>query len=494
MAAMDSENTVSVETKRKDSSSQRQSDDEDWTKLTDISSRRRIQNRIAQRNRRKKLKGSREEKERRSRTPEPSQLSSPNSRGNSSSKTPEQEQNGPKFVIETPYLTVASAQNASSNSTNRPLIFLDSMSTTDTKALMTQLEQAQSQLQEYMSGKQSEYTLPTPRTSQDLTTAPQNDWDPSWLSAFDKEEMATLSQDLDSLISMPNFMGDDISSNNNFCLDPSLKEDDVSTTRTTLNALPQTSNAENLYLTPPTSSTPFPIHRSQSAPALPIFPPQTDYLSHSLPTPPLPTRSRSHSNVSDVSASSTTDQSTHGNTALHLATLKGHLPIIRLLLQTSHPTQLNTPNLSGQTPLHLSILTHNMPVTRFLLSQHADPILLTNNNETILHLAVESGSTEMVELCLDVVGEGRDKRDKEGKTAFHRAVAGGDEGVVRLLLQRGVNSQAKDNLSKIWLTERVLNELGRKTRPAPNLHHSLYQDSTDRPGARCAVAEWKSKD
>ncbi|KAH6665776.1 ankyrin repeat-containing domain protein [Halenospora varia] len=432
MATIDNGKAISTETKRKDSSAQRQSDDEDWTKLTDISSRRRIQNRIAQRNRRKKLKESRE----RSKTPEPGSHSRGGSIGGSKSPDlrPQSEQNGPKFVIDTPYLS----QNGSNS--NRPLIFLDSMSTTDTKALMTQLEQAQSQLQEFMAGKQSVQQLPTPpRTSQDIGATASVDWDPSWLSTFDNDDMTLLGQDLDSLSAMPGLMGP---GSDRFCLDPSLQDDEPSTTRSTINVLPQTTNADSLYLTPPTTSVPFPMQRASSAPAIPHFSTSSDFL----PTPPLPqpTRSRSHSNVSDMSTSSSNhDASSHGNTALHLATLKGHLPIIRLLLQTSSPSQLNTANLSGQTPLHLAIITKNQPVAHFLISQHADTSALTHNNESILHLAVESGSTEMVELCLDLAGELRDKRDSEGRTAFHRAVAGGNEGIVRLLLQRGVNHQAK---------------------------------------------------
>ena len=77
-----------------------------------------------------------------------------------------------------------------------------------------------------------------------------------------------------------------------------------------------------------------------------------------------------------------------------------------------------------------------------LLEKGASPDTKNGLGQNALHLAVEKGNLGLVGLVLDYAGD-VDARDCLGQTAFHRAVAMGWEEIVRLMLLRGVNSQAK---------------------------------------------------
>jgi ankyrin repeat protein len=130
----------------------------------------------------------------------------------------------------------------------------------------------------------------------------------------------------------------------------------------------------------------------------------------------------------------------HGNTALHLAAQKGHLQIVRLLLETG--VDANALNEDGMSPLHISIVANNVPIAQYLLEHGASSSVTNNTGQNTLHLAVETEDVNMVRMLLEYVTD-PDARDGDGKTAFHRAVAKGQEEIVRTMLMKGVNSQAK---------------------------------------------------
>lgn len=168
------------------------------------------------------------------------------------SKTPDQEQQRPEQHEFTPCRTL---HKTSSNLSDGQLNFPDlSMSAKDTKMLLCQLDHAQSQLLEYVSEKPSDYELPMPRTSQDMTVSQQTYWDPSLLSAFDGNNLGTISNNLDQGTSLPNMTAMDTARYTNG-LNPNVRDDAISITRTPTNlvSVPQTSKPEYQYMTPPKS-------------------------------------------------------------------------------------------------------------------------------------------------------------------------------------------------------------------------------------------------
>jgi hypothetical protein len=117
---------------------------------------------------------------------------------------------------------------------NGHLTFSDStMSAKETKALMSQLDHAQNQLQEYLQEKAAEYQLPnglpTPRSSADMGTAHPTYWDPL-LSAFGKTDIGMTNHGLSGIIepsALAHITANNIALHDNY-FDPEIKDDDMS--------------------------------------------------------------------------------------------------------------------------------------------------------------------------------------------------------------------------------------------------------------------------
>lgn len=179
----------------------------------------------------RKLKGSREEKERLSKTPEPPQGAfGPHSRTNSMNSV--QDHSAPVTAMQTPYLNASSSHQIPSTLTTDQLIFQDSLSVKDTKELLQQLDQAQLQLQEFLSEESTGFQLPTPRQSHDFSNNQENFWDLSMMN------------DLDPSNALPH-----INAPNNDYFDALPKGEDISIVRSRSNSavLPAKSD---MFLTP----------------------------------------------------------------------------------------------------------------------------------------------------------------------------------------------------------------------------------------------------
>jgi FOG: Ankyrin repeat len=81
---------------------------------------------------------------------------------------------------------------------------------------------------------------------------------------------------------------------------------------------------------------------------------------------------------------------------------------------------------------------------RELLSQGADPNARGNFGMTPLHLAVNMGNREAVEILLNS-GADPNVKDLAGGTPLHWAVASGFPDLIELLLERGADPNARDN-------------------------------------------------
>lgn len=171
----------------------------------------------------------------------------------------------------------------------------------------------------------------------------------------------------------------------------------------------------------------FPYHQAAQNNGYPTPPPSLHSHNGSLQSTP---ESLASSTFTDIS----------GNTALHLAAEKGHMGIVQLLLDTG--IDINAANKDSSTCLHIAVAQDNVAMAGLLMEKGALADAKNGLGQNALHIAVEKGNTALVGLVLDYARD-VDARDCLGQTAFHRAVAMGWEEIVRLMLLRGVNSQAK---------------------------------------------------
>jgi ankyrin repeat protein len=148
-----------------------------------------------------------------------------------------------------------------------------------------------------------------------------------------------------------------------------------------------------------------------------------------------------------------------GETALHLASEKGHLDIARLLIEHNASVDLATKD--GRTALHLASQSGHLDVVRLLIehntsidqAEHNVSVdLATRDGRTALHLASQSGHLNVVRLLIEH-NTSINQADKDGRTALHLASQSGHLDIARLLIEQNasVHLATKDGSTALHL-------------------------------------------
>ena len=102
---------------------------------------------------------------------------------------------------------------------------------------------------------------------------------------------------------------------------------------------------------------------------------------------------------------------------------------------------------NGTTPLHNAVKCGNEEIVKLLISYGADVNAVNSQGETPL-MQASSGSSKLVEILLDN-GADLNKRvssgSSEGATLLHSAAQAGNYDLIKSLLSKGFNINAKDN-------------------------------------------------
>lgn len=145
----------------------------------------------------------------------------------------------------------------------------------------------------------------------------------------------------------------------------------------------------------------------------------------------------------DVNAANQNDD---GNTALHIASRNGFLPIVNRLLQMNPSVDL--PNLKSETALYLAIKGGHVEVAEELLAKNANAKAVwineqLKNEEPLLHTACQQGDPGLVKALLDK-GADVNAADLFGWTLLHNAIYHGHPKIVQMVLERGADGSAAD--------------------------------------------------
>jgi ankyrin repeat protein len=134
-----------------------------------------------------------------------------------------------------------------------------------------------------------------------------------------------------------------------------------------------------------------------------------------------------------------------GSTPLIVASSRGHLEVVRLLL--GHPAaSINERDHEGRTALWFACRNGRDVMVRLLLGAGADPSIATNLGSTPLMVAYSGRHLEVVRVLLGHPAAPINERDHDGSTALWHACRDGRDHMVRLLLEGGYDPSIATNL------------------------------------------------
>ncbi|KAL5569170.1 hypothetical protein UlMin_025745 [Ulmus minor] len=174
--------------------------------------------------------------------------------------------------------------------------------------------------------------------------------------------------------------------------------------------------------------------------------------------------------VAEIRAAVVNEVNELGETALFSAADKGHLDVVKELLQYANKETVSKKNRSGFDPLHIAatqghhaivqvLLDHDLGLSKTIGPSNSTPLISAatrghtavvnellskdcamleisrSNGKNALHLAARQGHVEIVRALLVKDPQLARRTDKKGQTALHMAVKGQSTEVVKLLLE-----------------------------------------------------------
>ena len=131
------------------------------------------------------------------------------------------------------------------------------------------------------------------------------------------------------------------------------------------------------------------------------------------------------------------------NTALHSASYGGHPDVVEFLIREVG-MDVNQRNNANRTPLFQSITQGHYPVAKVLLGLGADPNVILNDDETLVHIAVREGAKEILTMLLEAKAR-PDEPLKNGITPLMLAVQNDRDDYIPLIMAHGITLAKKDS-------------------------------------------------
>ncbi|KAM4664168.1 ankyrin repeat and SOCS box protein 2 [Discoglossus pictus] len=127
---------------------------------------------------------------------------------------------------------------------------------------------------------------------------------------------------------------------------------------------------------------------------------------------------------------------------LHEAAYYGSLGCLKILLR-AYPATIDQRTLKEETALYMATLKGHLDCVRHLLENGAEPDIANKNRETPLYKACEKKNAEAVKLLVEHRAD-VNHRCNQGWTALHESVARNDIDIIDILVSGGAKIEAKN--------------------------------------------------
>jgi serine/threonine-protein phosphatase 6 regulatory ankyrin repeat subunit B len=134
----------------------------------------------------------------------------------------------------------------------------------------------------------------------------------------------------------------------------------------------------------------------------------------------------------------------HEQTALMAASSKGHLDLVRLLLEGERPADVNLSDRDSVTALMEAASGGHLEVVKLLVASGADAEAAATSGVTSLWLAASQGHDAVVRFLLEEASVPADALRADGVSALLAAATEAHAGAVQLLLEAGAPVDARD--------------------------------------------------
>jgi len=142
-------------------------------------------------------------------------------------------------------------------------------------------------------------------------------------------------------------------------------------------------------------------------------------------------------------------QDCHGRTAMHYASMRGHTSVIRVLLHARLNHSIDIEDKDGKSPLNLAMEGNNGAAVALLIFNGAkDP---DNDAKRNLEVSLRSGSSAAVKAKMDTREDINSRDNETGRTPLHWSIWRDSREGLKLLLNGGVDLEAKDNIGQTAL-------------------------------------------